>query len=88
MKLVVLCFLRNFLNVTIRKHLVTSAVQLLDLHRYFVIGIVELDTEHTTECPNPQELLLASTAKQNVVPLLGDHRKTILPNTAGTLFLL
>ena len=88
MKLAVVCFLLSFLDFAIQKHLVTSAVQLLDLQRDFVIGIVELDTEHTTECPNPQELLLASTTEQNVVPLLGDHCKTILPNTAGTLFLL
>ena len=88
MKLAVLCLPRNFLTVATQKHLVTAAVQLLDLERDFVIGIVELDTEHTTECPYPQELLLTSTTEQNVVPLLGDHCKTILPNTAGTLFLL
>ena len=88
MKLAVFYFLWSFLDFAIQKHLVTSAVKLIDLQRDFVIGVVELDTEHTTECPNPQELLLTSTTEQNVVPLLGDHCKTILPNTAGNLFLL
>jgi len=68
--------------------MITSAVQLLDLQRDVVIEIVERNTEHTTECPNPQELLLTSTTEQKVVPLLGDHCKTVLPNTVGALYLI